>query len=256
MKLRTITKTKIFLLIATLYSCFSYGSLIKVMSYNIRHAQGLNDKVDLKRILEAISLVNPDFVALQEVDSLIKRSGNIDQLKYLANHLGYSYVYSPSIKYKGGFYGNGFLSRFPILNYEVLPLPGREKRSALFVTVSAYAEEISFIATHLDLDLESAKRSIDLILKKASSINDRNVLLLGDLNMQPTNKAMEKLLSSFQFSKELMSGPSFPSKSPQQIIDYIMLHKDCKKIQVENFFTLGSTASDHSALIALMKINE
>ncbi|MDD4416316.1 MAG: hypothetical protein PHI70_05985 [Proteiniphilum sp.] len=51
------------------------------MSYNIHHGRGMDDAVDIERIGNVINEVNPEVVGLQEVDSVVNRSGNIDILQ-------------------------------------------------------------------------------------------------------------------------------------------------------------------------------
>ena len=54
------------------------------MSYNIRIGIGMDQQTNLKRIAEVINKVQPDYVGLQEVDSVCERSGWINQYAELA----------------------------------------------------------------------------------------------------------------------------------------------------------------------------
>lgn len=49
------------------------------MSYNIRIGIGMDQQTNLKRIAEVINKIQPDYVGLQEVDSVCERSGWINQ---------------------------------------------------------------------------------------------------------------------------------------------------------------------------------
>lgn len=44
---------------------------LRVLSYNIHHAEGVDQKLDLERIANVILSVKPDIVALQEVDQKV-----------------------------------------------------------------------------------------------------------------------------------------------------------------------------------------
>lgn len=44
------------------------------MSYNIRIGIGMDGETDLGRIADAINRITPDYVGLQEVDSVCERS--------------------------------------------------------------------------------------------------------------------------------------------------------------------------------------
>ena len=55
-------------------------STLRLMSYNIRHGAGLDERLDFDRIAEVINREHPDVVALQEVDSVTQRIGGRDLL--------------------------------------------------------------------------------------------------------------------------------------------------------------------------------
>lgn len=55
-------------------------STLRLMSYNIRHGAGLDGRSDFERIAEVIKREHPDVVALQEVDSVTRRTGGRDFL--------------------------------------------------------------------------------------------------------------------------------------------------------------------------------
>ena len=52
---------------------------LRVLCYNIHHAEGVDGKLDLPRIARIILSVKPDLVALQEVDQNTKRTGQGEQ---------------------------------------------------------------------------------------------------------------------------------------------------------------------------------
>lgn len=56
------------------------------MSYNIRIGIGMDQQTNLKRIAEVINKIQPDYVGLQEVDSVCERSGWINQYAELARY--------------------------------------------------------------------------------------------------------------------------------------------------------------------------
>jgi endonuclease/exonuclease/phosphatase family metal-dependent hydrolase len=45
---------------------------IRILSYNIKHGQGMDDRVDLKRAAAVINSLQPDLVALQEIDNVVR----------------------------------------------------------------------------------------------------------------------------------------------------------------------------------------
>jgi len=85
--------------------------VLRVLSYNIHHGEGVDGKLDLERIARVISSVQPDIVALQEVDLLVARSQSIDQPRELARLTGMHSVFGANIDLQGGKYGNAVLAR-------------------------------------------------------------------------------------------------------------------------------------------------
>ena len=61
---------------------------LRIMSYNIRIGIGMDQQTNLKRIAEVINKIQPDYVGLQEVDSVCERSGWINQYAELARLTG------------------------------------------------------------------------------------------------------------------------------------------------------------------------
>ena len=49
---------------------------LRIASYNIQHGVGMDQKLDYKRITDVLETINPDVVAVQEVDSMTRRTNN------------------------------------------------------------------------------------------------------------------------------------------------------------------------------------
>ena len=82
----------------------------RLMSYNIHHGEGMDGKIDIERIGKLIIDINPEVVGLQEIDSVVVRSGNIDILQLLSEETGMYATFGYSILHDGGKYGNGVLT--------------------------------------------------------------------------------------------------------------------------------------------------
>lgn len=101
----------------------SGATLLRVLSYNIHHGEGVDGKLDLDRIARTIQSVEPDLVALQEVDRKVTRTGGIDQPAELARLTKMQVAFGGNIVLQGGDYGNAVLSRWPIRRHENHKLP-------------------------------------------------------------------------------------------------------------------------------------
>jgi endonuclease/exonuclease/phosphatase family metal-dependent hydrolase len=111
-------------------------TVVRILSYNIRHGQGLDGRVDLARIATVVRRLNADIVALQEVDQGCSRSGEVHQADELGRMLSMAHVFGKTLDLSGGEYGLAVLSRLPILGDHCHPLPcDHEPRCALETVV-------------------------------------------------------------------------------------------------------------------------
>ena len=89
---------------------------IRVMTYNIHHAEGMDGKINLDRIANLINSYRANFVGLQEVDRHANRSNNLDMVLELARLTGMYWAFGKNLELNNGDYGNAILSSYPILD--------------------------------------------------------------------------------------------------------------------------------------------
>ena len=127
---------------------------IKIASYNIKHGELANHDFDV--IAEDIIRNDIEIIALQEVDQNTTRNGNQDTMEHLADATDYYYCYSASLEnYQGGQYGNGILSKYPIVSYERIVLPKtnsdpskEEQRTLLHAEIDIGGQIFHYFSTH------------------------------------------------------------------------------------------------------------
>lgn len=189
----------------------------RLMSYNIHHGEGMGGKMDIDRIGRLILDTNPEVVGLQEVDSVVARSGNIDIMQMLAEQTGMHATFGYSILHDGGKYGNGVLTREKPVAVSKISLPGaKEARTALIVELEKYV----VVNTHLSLTNEERLESVKIITEAVKK-QDKPVFLMGDLNAAPDSEPITSLQDQWQ----ILSNPkqfTFPSGKPTGTIDYIL----------------------------------
>lgn len=223
------------------------NSNLRLMSYNIRNAKGMDNVLDCQRIADIINREAPHTVAVQEIDSMTTRSGQRYILGEIAKHTNMHATYAPAIDHQGGKYGIGILSREKPLAIEHHPLPGREEsRMLLLVEFKKYY----FCCTHLSLTEEDRLTSIAIIKEIAMNHTNKPFFLAGDLNANPNTKEMKLLQEDFAILNDTEAF-TFPASEPSVTIDYIAASKHSK-----GAYTLHSThvvhepvASDHSPLM-------
>lgn len=129
------------------------GPSLRVGTYNIKN--GKTVAYDYSLIADDIVGVGLDICGLQEVDMLTKRNGRRDTLALLAEASGYGYyAFAHAIDYSGGEYGTAVLSRFPIMDFEVVLLPsaGFEQRACGHAVIDVGGTRIDFFNTHLSYE--------------------------------------------------------------------------------------------------------
>ena len=92
----------------TLILCFAaagsepHAPQLRVLTYNIHHGQGTDGKFDYPRLADIIKRVNPDVVALQEVDRHTNRASGIDQASLLGRLTNMKSAYGKAMHFSGG----------------------------------------------------------------------------------------------------------------------------------------------------------
>lgn len=232
---------------------------IRVISYNIHHAEGTDAKLNLPRIAKVINQANPDIVALQEVDQNVERTGQVDQVSELAKLTKMNSVFGGNIPLQGGWYGNAILTRYPSItmtNHALPQLVAGEKRGVVEanITIPGLDQPLKFLATHFDHRPDDAERveSAKMIQKLTESWKDRPALFAGDLNATPQSESI-KLIFQDWTSANSKNLNTIPSDSPNRQIDYI-LYRPAKGWKVVDFKVLAEpVASDHRAILAVLE---
>lgn len=154
-------------------SCDSAGRSLTVMTFNVRNGMGIDGIVDLKRTADIITGEHADIVAIQEIDSVTRRSESKYNLGELSAMTGMHALFAPAIDYDGGKYGVGLLCREYPDSVARIELPGREEaRTALI----AYWKDIIVCCTHLSLVTEDALTSTEILAEKLRNDADGRIV--------------------------------------------------------------------------------
>ncbi len=234
---------------------------LKILTWNIHHCLGVDDKLDVDRIASVISACQPDIVALQEVDQQAARSKNVDQPAELSRLTGMHVVFGGNIPLQGGRYGNAVLSRFPILSSENKRLPNHregEQRGVMLVQIQLPRRDqpLTLLATHLDHRENDSERiaSVRMINELLPQISPPR-LLAGDLNAVPESSVLQLLRSSWRIAHPGML-PTVPVTNPSRQIDYILYSspQDWKPVSAE--VLPEAAASDHRAVLVTLRLQQ
>lgn len=77
------------------------GDVLRLMTYNVRNARGMDNSCNYQRVANVINNARPDVVAVQELDSMTARSNGTDVLRELAERTQLHPYFAPAIDYDG-----------------------------------------------------------------------------------------------------------------------------------------------------------
>jgi endonuclease/exonuclease/phosphatase family metal-dependent hydrolase len=239
------------------------GIRLRVLTYNIRHGEGADGRVDLERTARVIRDAHADVVALQEVDRGTSRVKGLDEAQELARLTGMRMAFACAIPFGGGQYGNAVLTRLEITRPpQTIPLPGEEKRALLCVDLktptgeNSPAAEFRFLATHLDLNAERRVESVDEIEKLFADSSDVPALLAGDLNAEFPETAFQNLLRHWGNTEKTGASaePSCPADHPENRIDHVLFRPASRWRVIECQVLPEPEVSDHRPVLAVVEL--
>ena len=233
---------------------------VRVLTYNIHHGEGTDRRFDLWRLAEVIKSVQPDIIALQEVDRGTDRAGGQDQLAELQRLLGMHAEFGKAFDYAGGGYGVAVMARWPLLNPINHPLPNspdNEPRTALTVHLrtSEAGPLVRFTSTHL----AHGRRSEDRLLQARHlnelllSDTEQPSILAGDLNARPGTDAME--VFDAHWTNAVTVGPQQTITTGRRRIrgDYVLFRPAESWRVIESRVIDDRIASDHRPVLTVLE---
>lgn len=228
-----------------------------VVSYNIRHGQGGDGVLDLERTAAVLRALDPDLVALQEVDENVERSGGVDQAAWLGGQLGMAHAFGAFMDYQGGRYGMAILSRYPILHAEPIELPrGNEPRVALQVEVALpEGGTLRALCVHFDWVRDDAFRfaQAEALAAHLDALEGRT-LVLGDFNDRPGSRTLALFGARAREADKLDDARwTFPADDPDREIDFVFAAPPAAWDVAEVRVVDERVASDHRPVLAVLR---
>jgi len=250
---------------------------MRLATFNILHGRAVHDGVvDLNRLTEAVKILKPDILALQEVDRAQPRSHLADLTAVAAEAMGaethrrfvaamagvhgttWAAASGPEIPGAAS-YGIALLSRYPVRQWQVVRLPripfrfplylpgprklivvDEEPRTAVVGHLDTPAGPVVVANTHLSFVPGWGPWQLRRLRQRLARVPGP-VLLMGDLNLSGGWPARVRGYRS------LASHPTFPRETPDRQLDHIMLRGDFGRVQHSEAPALP--LSDHRALV-------
>lgn len=241
---------------------------IKILSYNIHKGFTTRNKdFVISKMREAIRLINPDIVFLQEVlgdhnHHKIDDWINNVQFEYLAHEFCEHYAYGKNAVYEEGHHGNAILSKYPIISHENLNISTNpmEKRGVLHAIIDFNGSNVHALCLHLNLLESGRKVQVKKICDRINShvpINEP-VIMAGDFN-DWKNKITIKFHEQLGMKEAYLShhgklAKTFPSYMPLLQLDRIYYRLINIKDAVHLSGKPWNALSDHIALFATFEL--
>ncbi|MGM0545850.1 MAG: endonuclease/exonuclease/phosphatase family protein [Bacteroidota bacterium] len=242
---------------------------LKVISYNIFNAQHPDNRGEssLSEIADFISDEDPDFVALQEVDSATNRLAKLNGSRYfsladsLAEKTGMHARFGKALDFDGGGYGIAILSREP-MNTQKVELPNPKEGEPRVILASDYSmnsgTKLFFAATHFDHQhQENRLQQVDAVNELFRQKEKVLAILAGDFNFEPDSKeyqTMQKYWTDTALEGDTKPDFTYPTNDPNRRIDYVFVSSS-QRWEVLSHETPNLSYSDHLPVVTRLVLH-
>lgn len=225
---------------------------IILASFNIHGGIGGDHHFVPKRIAGVLGELDAGVFALQEVES---RATGFDMLAYLQGETRLQAIAGPTLLRASGDYGNGLLTRYPIVAVRRIDLSvrGREPRGALDVELDCDGRLLRIVATHLGLRPAERREQVRRLLQVLENDRPAVTVLMGDLNEWFLwGRPLRWLHAHFEETRALAT---FPARLPLFALDRIWVKPRhlLRRVAV-HASPLARIASDHLPVIAELRV--
>ncbi|HWU99759.1 MAG TPA: endonuclease/exonuclease/phosphatase family protein [Devosia sp.] len=220
---------------------------LKVASYNIRKAVGLDWRRRPARVLGVLNEIDADIVALQEVDRRFGSRNTALDPELIEHETDYQAIRFSHRPQSLGYHGNVVLARKSIRVVEARPmaLPHLEPRGAAVADLDTDGTRLRIVGMHLGLTRKWRQLQTESIVAELRALEgNMPTILMGDLN-EPDLKS--GVLRAFEQRHTIAAcGPSFHASMPVFTLDRIIVTEDIEIADCGVHHSLLSReASDH-----------
>lgn len=243
---------------------------MRIVTYNVEYCEGINKrwkyyielqkyfrivKKTLLKITDYLEEVNPDILALIEIDSGSIRVQKLSGAQLFAEKLGMKYCvekvkYSRKSAYKLLNYlpivrklANAILSKKPLKKTKYHYLSKGVKRLVIQSTIEVDGKELDLFAVHLAV---RKKTRVKQLKELASIVNQSSnpKIVFGDFNIFKGLSELEYFLKKTNMlnAAEDRDVKTYPSWKPKHHLDHILISQE---IKVNSYEVLNIDYSDH-----------
>lgn len=175
---------------------------------------------NLRRIAEVLR--GHDLVSLQEVDGGSFRSGQINQIRFLAEHAGFPFWHQQLNRNLGklGQFSNGLLSHLAPLKVEDYRLPGLPGRGAVVSLYGDRENPLAVAGVHLALGQKQRNNQLAYLRERLGDY--KRLIVMGDFNCTPDGLAKSPF-KGLALTPAVEGCLSYPSWAPGKMLDHILV---------------------------------
>lgn len=194
---------------------------MKLASYNIRKAVGLDRRRDPGRVIDVVNGIEADVVMLQEADRRLGMRPTALPFRLIAEHTDFTFAALATNQVSLGWHGNAILVRkgIEVSGATRIDLPGLEPRGAVSAVI---AGRLRVVGVHLGLmrrhrhgQLRQIRRALDHCTLPTA--------VLGDFNEWSPHAGLEEFQDDYVMHAP---GHSFHAARPVAALDRIGLTRD------------------------------
>ncbi|MBS0360912.1 MAG: endonuclease/exonuclease/phosphatase family protein [Proteobacteria bacterium] len=235
----------------------------RIVTYNVHRCVGNDRRLDVARIVDVLASLEPDIVALQELDVGRRRTGHVDQAHEIAQGLDMACHFNAALTVEEERYGDAILTCLPEKLVKKGALPGYDRirrlepRGALWVEVEVDGAPLQVINAHLGLvpreqQIQAACLAGPAWLQHPACTGP--TILLGDFNATATSVVYRTLVQRLAPARRLAGRQTptatFPSPLPVLRIDHVFVSPQVRVLEVfAPFAPITRQASDHLPLV-------
>ena len=229
---------------------------MKIMTFNTQHCENyITKKIDFEAMAKVITDFDADFAGLNEMRGEGPVSGYTAQTEKLSELTKMPYYFFSEAIMVGGTspYGNGFLSKIPILKAEKIMIPDPEVRDNNFYETRCIIKVtleggITVLVTHFGLNQTEKENAVKTVLE---NLEDEKCILMGDFNVTPDDALLKPIKEKMKDVTETFETPlySWPSDNPEKKIDYIFVSRDVEVVSADIPKVIASDHRPHTAEI-------
>jgi endonuclease/exonuclease/phosphatase family metal-dependent hydrolase len=229
---------------------------LKVSSYNIRKAVGLDWRRKPDRVLRVLVEIDADIIALQEVDRRFGSRITALDPAMIEAETGYRAIRFSDRPQSLGHHGNVILARkgIEVIGARPMVLPHLEPRGAAVADLDCGGRKVRVVGMHLGLTKKWRALQTQAIVSELKTLEARlPAILMGDLN-EPGLRS--DVLRAFEHGHSIAScGPSFHASMPVVALDRIIVTEDIGIAEAGvHRSTLAREASDHLPIWAKLTL--